>query len=303
LIAVGAAVESGEGLQGVFVASLSLLVDGISYGMILFLISSGLTVTLGVMRVVNLAHCGFAMFGGYMAMALMQGFGLGLIAAAPLAVASTVALGLALERTVYRWVYGTNELGQILMTIGLAFVMAAGANALFGPLLHTLTLPAWLSGTWSVAAVTVSVYRSFLVLLSAAIGAALWYGLEHTRFGARLRAAVNNPAMARAVGIDVGGVFALTFALGCGLAAVGGIFGTVMLPLEPDYALRYLVVVLIVVAVGGPGSLKGSLFAALLLGVIDTYGRYLMPAVGGFVIYAAVVAILLLRPQGLFGRP
>ncbi|MBI1775824.1 MAG: branched-chain amino acid ABC transporter permease [Proteobacteria bacterium] len=293
----------GKSLERIVVASLSLLLDGLSFGMILFLISSGLTVTLGVMRVINLAHCGFAMAGGYMAMTLMQSLGLGLFAAAPLAVAGTVLLGLALERTVYRWVYGTNQLGQILMTIGLAFVMVAATNRLFGPLLHTLRLPAFLTGTWSVADVTISIHRSFLVLLSGAIAGALWYGLERTRFGAALRAAVNNPSMARAIGINVRQVFAITFAVGCGLAAIGGIFGTPMLPLEPDYALRYLVLVLIVVAVGGPGSLRGSFLAALALGLIDTYGRYLMPAVGGFVIYGAVVSILLVRPQGLFGRP
>jgi branched-chain amino acid transport system permease protein len=280
-----------------------LLVDGVSFGMILFLISSGLTVTLGLMRVINLAHCGFAMLGGYMAMIVMQALGLGLLPAAPLAAAGTVGLGLALERTVYRWVYGQGELSQILMTIGLAFVMVAAANRLFGPLLHTLPLPAPLSGTWTLAEVSVSVYRSFLVLLSLAIAAGLWLGLERTLFGARLRAAVDNPQIARSVGIDVDRVFQVTFALGCGLAAIGGVFGTAMLPLEPSYALKYLVLVLIVVAVGGPGSLKGSFVAALLLGIVDTYGRYLLPAVGGFVIYAAVVAILLVRPHGLFGRP
>jgi branched-chain amino acid transport system permease protein len=289
-------------LERFVVASLSLLVDGLSFGMILFLISSGLTVTLGLMRVINLAHCGFAMLGGYIAMVLMQTLGFGLLLAAPLAAAATVGLGLVLERTVYRWVYGRNELGQILMTIGLAFVMVAAANRLFGPLLHTLRLPALLSGTWTVAEVTLSIYRLFLVGLSAAIAAGLWFGIERTSFGARLRAAVDNPAMARAVGIDVDRVFQVAFALGCGLAAVGGVFGTAMLPLEPGYALKYLVLVLIVVAVGGPGSLKGSFLAALMLGVIDTFGRYLLPAVGGFVIYAAVVAILLLRPHGLFGR-
>jgi branched-chain amino acid transport system permease protein len=251
----------------------------------------------------KIKNCGFAMLGGYFAMALMQGFGLGLFAAAVPAILATILVGMALERTVYRWVYGSNELGQILMTIGLAFVMVASANRVFGPLLHTLRPPDLLTGTWSANGVTISIYRSFLVLISGAIAAALWFGLERTDFGAKLRAAVGNPTMARAVGIDVNGLFAVTFAVGSGLAAVGGIFGTAMLPLEPDYALKYLVLVLIVVAVGGPGSLKGSFMAALILGLVDTYGRYFLPAVGGFVIYAAVVIILLIRPQGLYGRP
>lgn len=280
----------------------SLTVDGISFGMILFLISCGLTVTLGVMRVVNLAHCGFAMVGGYFAFALMERLGLGLIAAALLAVAATALLGIALERSFYRWVYKAGSLGQILMTIGLTFLMIATINRVFGPRMHTLPVPDALQGNWAVFGATVSIYKAFLIVLSAAIALGLWLVLERTDFGTRLRAAVDNPRMARCIGIDVKRIFARTFAAGCGLAAVGGIFGTPMLPLEPFYALNYLVLVLIVVSVGGLGSLKGSFVAALSLGVIDTFGRYLVPAAGGFVIYIAVVAILLIRPQGLFAR-
>jgi branched-chain amino acid transport system permease protein len=280
----------------------SLAIDGISFGMILFLISCGLTVTLGVMRVVNLAHCGFAMVGGYLALTLDEHLGLGLIAAAPLAVAGTALFGAALERSFYRWVYTTSSLGQILMTIGLTFVMIAVTNAAFGPLIHTLPMPAALQGNWLISGVTVSIYKAFLVLLSAVLALCLWLILERTDFGARLRAAVDNPRMARCIGIDVKRIYAQTFTAGCGLAAIGGVFGTAMLPLEPFYALKYLVLVLIVVSVGGFGSLKGSFTAALSLGVIDTFGRYLVPAAGGFVIYIAVVAMLLIRPQGLFAR-
>ncbi|HYL24896.1 MAG TPA: branched-chain amino acid ABC transporter permease [Burkholderiales bacterium] len=280
----------------------TLLVDGIAFSMVLFLISIGMTVTLGIMRVVNLAHCAFAMAGGYLALALVQHASLGLMAALPIAVIGTMILGAVLEKTVYRWVYATSELGQILMTIGLTFLMIAAANLLFGSTLQTLPVPKPLAGTWEAGDVILSTYRGFLVLVAGAIAATLWAVMEYTDVGARLRAAVDNPRIARAVGINVPRVFAATFALGCGLAAIGGVLGTQMLPLEPWYALKYLVLVLMVVAVGGLGSIQGSFYAALLLGLIDTFGRYLVPALGAFLIYLAVVALLLWRPQGLFGR-
>ena len=282
---------------------MTLAIDGISFGMILFLVSAGMTITLGVMRVVNLAHCGFAMLGGYFAFALMHHFGLGVLAALPAAVVATMAVGAVLERTVYRWVYGRSELGQVLMTVGLTFVMVAAVNLGFGSQLHTLPVPGDLAGVVELQGVAISAWRSFLLAISLAIGGGLWLVLERTLFGARLRAAVDNPRMAQCAGIDVRAVFTVTFIAGCGLAAVGGVLGTQMLPLEPTYALKHLILVLVVVAVGGPGSLKGALSAALVIGVVDTFGRYLLPGAGGFVIYLLIVAILMVRPEGLLARP
>jgi len=282
--------------------TLALLADGIAYSMILFLMSVGLTITLGVMRIANLAHCGFAMIGGYIGMTLVTRAGLGLGPALALAVIATMILGAALERTVYRWVYATGELGQIMMTIGLAFVMVASANLVYGSNMNAVPLPRWLTRDMALGVIQISAYRLFIIAVSTAIAAVLWGILEYTDFGARLRAAVDNPRMARCVGIDVPRVFAVTFAAGCGLAAAAGFLGSQFLPLEPWYALEYLVPVLMVVAVGGLGSLKGSFYAALLLGVIDTFGRYFVPAAGAFVIYLAVLALLLWRPQGVFVR-
>lgn len=282
--------------------AIGLTIDGVSFGMILFLISSGMTVTLGVMRVVNLAHCGFAMVGGYLALGLVRWLDIGLLTALPIAVVGVMVLATLLERSLYRWAYGISELGQVLMTIGLAFIMVASINLVFGSLMHTLPVPAALAGTVEFDGISISLYRGFLVGLSGAIALALWLVLEHTHFGARLRAAVDNARMARCAGIDVRRVFAVTFAVGCGLAAAGGVLGTQMLPLEPYYALKYLILVLVVVAVGGLGSLKGSFLAALVIGTLDTYGRYLLPEAGGFVMYALIVAILLVRPQGMVGR-
>lgn len=288
--------------MGFLASTGSLLIDGVSYGMVLFLLSAGLTVTLGVMRVVNLAHCGFAMIGGYAALALIQRWGIGFLTAVVVATALSTALGAVLERTLYRWIYATSELGQMLMTMGLAFVMVASVNLVFGSTTHTLPIPEWLSGTWQFGALSLSVYRSLLIVVSISLAAALWLLVEFTLAGAMLRAAVDNSRMARCIGINVPRVFAYAFVGGCGLAALGGILGGQLLPLEPWYALRFLVPVLMVVAVGGLGSLKGSFVAALMLGLIDTFGRYYVPAIGAFVIYLAVVICLLLRPRGLFAR-
>jgi branched-chain amino acid transport system permease protein len=213
-----------------------------------------------------------------------------------------MALGAVLERTLYRWVYTTGQLGQILMTLGLVFIFVATVNLLFGSDLIALPIPKWMSETWNYGDIAFSAYRGFIIVLSTILALALWAILEFTQFGARLRAAVDNPRMARCVGIDVPRVFSVTFAFGCGLAAAAGIIGTQILPLEPWYALEYLVPILMVVAVGGLGSLKGSFYAALLLGLVDTFGRYYVPAAGAFIIYFAVVILLLWRPQGVFAR-
>ncbi len=281
---------------------LSLAIDSLSFGLILFLISSGLTITLGVMRVANLAHCGFAMIGGYIAVSLMRAYQLSLFVAAPIAVLATMAIGLALEITIFRWVYRQHQFGQILMTIGLAFIMVAGAHVIYGPFVQTVPVPPALAGSANFIGLSLPAYRVFLMALSLLIGGGLWYLLDFTLFGARLRAAIDDPKMALSVGINVSRLMALAFVGGCGLAAVGGIFGTQMLPLEPFYAIKYLVTVLMVVAVGGLGSLKGSFVAALLLAVLDGFGRYYLPSTGAFALYVAVIGILLVRRDGLFAR-
>lgn len=281
---------------------LTLAIDGVAYGMMLFLISVGLTITLGVMRIVNLAHSAFAMVGGYFAFWATQQLQLPFVPAVLLAAAATMLVGGLLERTLYRWVYATNGLGQMLTTIGLAFIVTALAKNLAGPDLRSLVLPGWLQGNLELGGLTISTYRAFLVLVSGAIALGLWAGMEWSSFGARLRAAVDNPRMARCVGIDVPMVFSITFAIGSGLAALGGALGSPILPLEPYYGLKYLVLVLIVVALGGLGSIRGSFYAALLIGVVDTLGRYYLPLLGAFLIYLLVLGVLIVRPQGLVAR-
>jgi branched-chain amino acid transport system permease protein len=280
-----------------------VLFDGIAYGMILFLMSVGLSITMGVMRVVNLAHCGFAMVGGYLTFLLTAHVGMPFGVAIPLAVLGTMIVGAILERTVYSWVYAQGELGQVLMTIGLTLVMIATANACFGSSIQNIPVPSGLRGTVQVGALGLPVYRLFLIAVAGASGALIWLALEKTEAGARLRAAVDNSRMAGCIGINVKSMFAATFAIGCGFAGLGGALGSDIFPLEPFYALHYLVLVLIVVSVGGLGSIKGTLLASLLLGIVDTVGRYYLPAGGGIAIYLVTLMLLLLRPQGLFGRP
>ena len=289
-------------MAGVAATIVALLVDGVAYGMILFLMSVGLTITLGVMRIANLAHCGFAMIGGYVAFALVSWAHFSLFTALPVAVVATMLFGAALERSIYRWVYTTGQLGQILMTLGLVFIFVASANLLFGSDLHNVALPGWLSQSWNSGAISISAYRSFIIVVSIVLAAVCWAILEFTDFGARLRASVDNPRMARCIGIDVPLVFSITFAVGCGLAGAAGTIATQIMPLEPWYAFEYLVPLLMVVAVGGLGSFKGTLAAAVILGVFDTAGKYLFADLGGFIIYAVAVLILLAKPAGLYGR-
>ncbi|NYZ17480.1 branched-chain amino acid ABC transporter permease [Azospirillum sp. RWY-5-1] len=278
-----------------------IAVDGVAYGMILFIISVGLSVTLGLMRVVNLAHGAFAMVAGYVASFAAQGLGLPYAAALAGAVLLTVVATLPLERLLYRRIYGqANELAQVLLTIGLTFVIVAGINYLFGPTLKRIPLPEPLQGTLALGPKAIPTHRAFVIAVGVATILALWWLLERTDFGIRLRAAVDDPDMAAALGIRTERLYAATFALGTGLAALGGVLGAELLPLEPYYAIRYIVLFLAVVAVGGAGSIAGSAAAALALGVVDTAGKYLIPNFGEFFFYATLILILFRWPHGFF---
>jgi branched-chain amino acid transport system permease protein len=283
-------------------AVLGVLFDGVAYGMLLFLLSVGLSVTLGMMNFVNLAHCSFAMLGGYATVTLMQRFGWPFLATLPAAFVLAAAASVVLERTLYRRLYRAGDLDQCLLTIGIVFISVAGAAYLFGTTQQPIVMPPSLRGPVTVGGLTVGAYRLFLIGTALAITVAVVAGLEYTRFGARVRAAVDNQRMARGLGIDVDRAFAVTFALGSGLAGLGGALAIEIIGLDPAFALTYLVYVLIVVSVGGLGSVGGSLAAATLLGVSDVAGKYYMPQVGAFLIYLVMVALLLWRPAGLWAR-
>ena len=279
-------------------SAIVILLDGIAYGMVLFIISVGLTVTMGLMRVVNLAHGGFAMAGGYLA-AVMVVAGVPFIVAVIAATAAAGLLGALCELTVFRPLYRKGELAQVLMTFGLTFVMIAALTAMFGTDIKRLPVPDWLGGLVDIGFRPYPAYRLFLIAVGLLLALALWLMIDRSLYGARLRAAVDNPRIARAVGIDVNRLFTITFVGGCALAGFGGIVGAEMLPLEPFYALRYLVLFLVVVAVGGHGSFKGSFVAALTLGIIDTAGKFIWPEISAFLLFALVFVLLLWRPNGL----
>jgi branched-chain amino acid transport system permease protein len=276
----------------------TILLDGVAYGMVLFIISVGLTVTMGLMRIVNLAHGAFAMIGGYLATMLL-GAGLPFFAAALVAAAAVGMLGAVAELTIYRPLYRKGDLAQALMTFGLTFVVIAALTTMFGTGIRTLAVPAALSGEVDIGFRTYPAYRLFLVAVGLVLALLLWLLIDRSSFGARLRAAVDSPRMASAVGIDVNLLFTVTFAGGCALAAFGSVIGAALLPLEPYYALRYLVLFLVIVGVGGIGNFKGSFVAAIALGIIDTGGKFLLPQAAAYMFYGAVLVLLLLRPHGL----
>ena len=280
----------------------SILLGGCAAGMVLFIVSVGLSVTMGLMGFINLAHGGFAMLGGYVIVLAMKHWGLGFVAALGLAFVSVAALSVALERLLYARLYGAAELTQVLFTIGLAFVMTASVTITVGPETQVVHLPAWLRGQTDLGFLQYRTYSLALIVAGTALVLGLWLGFERTRFGARIRAAVDNRRMVASLGVDVSRLFTVTFAVGSGLAAVGGGLGAEILGLDPNYPLRYLVYFLIVVAVGGLGRVTGVFFAALLIGVLDFVLKIYFPKGGAIFIYALTLIILLWRPHGLFGK-
>jgi branched-chain amino acid transport system permease protein len=281
----------------------SIAVDSLAYGMVLFIISIGLSVTMGLMRVINLAHGAFAMIGGYLASYVGRNLGLGFEVAIVAAVVGTILIAMPLEFLLYRRIYGTADpLVQVLMTIGITFVVIGVTNYVFGPTLKVIPLPQMLSGPVDIGFRSIAAHRLFAIACGAAIAIALWFLIERTDFGVKLRAAVDNAAMADALGVRTETIYAASFALAVGLGAFGGVVGAEMLPIEPHYALRYMVTFLVVVSVGGAGSIPGAVLASLLLGLADTTGKYLFPAFGEFFFYLTVIAIVVLFPRGLLGR-
>jgi ABC-type branched-subunit amino acid transport system permease subunit len=275
-----------------------ILLYGVSYGVILFTISIGLVIMLGLMRVVNLAHGAFAAVGGYLAVTLMNSHGVPFLLAVPIAVAAVAVLGLLLERLFYVHLYTASELEQVLMTIGLVFVTIASLNLFFGPDALPGRLPEFLATEIDLGIRTFQSYRVFIVLVGAVLMLALWFLFERTSFGARLRAAVDNRTMAQVVGINVRRLFSIAFALGCGLAALGGAIGYSVLPLEPVYPFKYLTLVLIVVTLSGFGNVKASAAAAIGVGIADTACRYLLPEFGSVVIYLVLLVVVIWRARG-----
>jgi branched-chain amino acid transport system permease protein len=283
--------------------ALSIVVDAFSYGMVLFTISIGLSIMMGLMRVVNLAHGAFAMIGGYLASYALKTMGMSYPIAIAVAVVGTVIISIPFEVLLYRRIYRKSDpLLQVLLTIGITFVIIGLSNFVLGPTSKPIPLPAVLSGPFDIGFRMVATHRLLVIACGLATALLLWLLIDKTEFGVRMRAAVDNGDMAESLGIRTQWIYSATFALAVGLAAFGGVLGAEMLPIEPFYALRYMVTFLVVVSVGGAGSILGALSASLLLGLADTTGKYLAPEYGEFFFYLAVILTVILFPRGLLGR-
>ncbi len=281
---------------------LTILFDGVAYGMLLFVLACGLSVTLGLMNFVNLAHGAFAMAGGYVTVVLLNRYNVPFLLALPVAFVATAALGLVLERTLYVRLYGRSHLDQVLFSIGLVFMAVAAVDYAFGSQQQFVRMPSFLQGRVEIAGVGVGIYRSFIILICGVLVIALQLALSRTRFGSQLRAAVDDQRVARGLGIEVNRIFAATFAVGSGLAGLGGALGAEILGLDPTFPLKFMIYFLIVVTVGGTSSITGPFLASLMLGIADVAGKYYVPAFGAFVIYTFMITVLIFRPQGLFAR-
>ncbi len=279
-----------------------ILLGGLSAGTVLFIVSVGLSITMGLMGFVNLAHGAFAMFGGYVIVLAMNRAHLGFAAALALGFVAAAALSAVLERLLYRRLYRAGELDQVLFTIGLIFIFIAATVIVVGPESQLLTLPRALRGQLDLGFTHYRTYSVFLIVVGFLIVTGIWLAVERTRIGAQIRATVDNRRMAESLGINVDRLFTITFAFGSGMAAIGGGLGAEFLGLDPQYALKYLVYFLIVVSVGGLGSVVGVYYASLLLGVLDFVLKLYVPKGGTMFIYVLTILILLWRPQGLFGR-
>ena len=281
---------------------LTILFDGIAYGMLLFVLACGLSVTLGLMNFVNLAHGAFAMAGGYITVVLVNRLGLPFLGALPLAFVLSALIGVALERTLYVHVYAKTHLEQVLFSIGLVFMSVAAVDYVMGSQQQFVSIPSYLQGQINLFGVGIGRYRLLIIVICGLLTVALQFSLMRTRFGSRLRAAVDDARVARGLGINVNAVFAVTFAVGSGLAGLGGALGAEILGLDPHFPLKFMIYFLIVVTVGGTSSITGPFIASLLLGFGDVAGKYYAPQFGSFIIYIIMIVVLIWRPQGLFSR-
>jgi branched-chain amino acid transport system permease protein len=281
---------------------LTTLFNGIAYGFLLFIMAIGLSVTMGMMRFVNLAHVSLCMLGGYVLITAIGRFGLPFLWALPVVFVATALFSIVLERLVLRFFYGTDDLTQVLLTIGLVYMSVSTVAYFWGPEFKPVPVPDFLTGQLPVLGLMLERYRMFLVAVGVVLTVAILFGVERTRFGAMVRACVDNRRAASGNGLNTSVVFALTFAIGGGLAGLGGALSASLLGLDPNFPFRYLVYMLIVVSVGGMGTIVGTLLAALAIGIADVASKYYMPAAGGSIIYIVTVGVMLWRPQGLLGR-
>jgi branched-chain amino acid transport system permease protein len=279
----------------------NILVDGLAFSMVLFLIAAGLAMTLGLMRIVNMAHGMFAMIAGMSTAALAKA-GAAPLVAALLSIVLVAILAAPLERLLIRRFYQRSPMDQMLVTLGVAFIASAVASALSGPFVVNVPLPAAMTGTFEIMGRSFPAHRVVVVAMGALTMLALYVLIEKSRFGILVRASVERAGIAQSIGINTGVIYVVAFMAGAALAGIGGILGAELLPIEPTYPTRYLMVMLAVVAVGGHDTLLGSFVASLLLGTASTAMKYIYPEFSSLIFFGIMFLMLKLKPHGIFAR-
>ena len=274
--------------------------NGVSYGALLFLVGSGLSLIFGVMRIVNLSHGAYFLWGGYIALSVINATGSWALSL-PVAALAVAVIGLTMERVFLRPL-GFDPLRQVLLTVGFAFLFQQAALDIWGGNNMDINPPAAFTQSIVVGGVYFPLYRAFMIAMALLIGILLWLALEKTRMGAAVRATVDDAQMARGIGIDTNRISMFIFALGAFLAALGGVIGGAFLGIYPGLDFEILPLAFAVVIIGGMGSLGGAAIGALLVGLADNFGKALFPEVSYFTLYAPMVLILAIKPTGLFGR-
>jgi branched-chain amino acid transport system permease protein len=278
------------------------ILNSVQYGLLLFLVASGLTLIFGIMGVINLAHGSFYMIGAYLAFSLTQWTG-NLWIALALGIVLAAALGLALEWLLIKRLYARDHLHQVLLTFGLILVFEELRSILVGDDVHSVAIPAILDGSLPLTEnLSYPVYRLFISAVCLALAAAMYWTIQKTRLGMMIRAGASNPEMAQSLGINIRWLHALVFAAGVALAAFAGMIASPVSSVFPAMGNQVLIVCFVVVVIGGIGSLKGALVASLLIGFADTFGKVLVPELAGVAVYLLMAVVLLFRPAGLFGR-
>ncbi|MCK9988457.1 MAG: branched-chain amino acid transport system permease protein [Azoarcus sp.] len=279
----------------------SQAVNSLVYAMLLFVLSAGLSLIFGLMNVINIAHGSFFMIGGYVALALAGATG-NYWLALTLAPVPAIAMGVVMERVFLRRLYKRGHLDQVLLTFGFTYIFIGGVRWLWGADIRTLAVPGILEGAVEIGSLALPKYRLFIIGVGLALATLLWLLLERSRFGAMVRAGVDDAFTATGLGIDVSLLFSAVFALGVGLSALGGVVAAPVLGVYPGLDAEVLIPSFIVVVVGGLGSLKGAFIASIVVGVLDTLGKSYLPELSIFIVYLALIVVLLTRPQGLCGR-
>lgn len=289
-------------MDSILVTVSFILAYGLSYGLVLFAISIGMVITMGLMKVTNLAHGAFAALGGYLTVALMTNAGIDFALSVIISTIVVALFGIVVERVLISRLYGKPDLDQVLVTLGFNFLVMGALTLIFGPNVYPIALPDYLRGNVDLGIRSFEVYRVFVIVFGLVLVVALWAIFDKTNFGAKLRAAVDNRGMASAMGINVNRLYVVAFGLGSGLAAIGGSVGAAMLPMEPFYPLKYLILVLVVVALSGFGNIRASIGVAIIVGLVETAGRFLIPQYGSYVIYVMLIALIVWRRDGLFAK-